>query len=140
MSAPHTAIGTPDENCNNNAIQFRPPWQLRSILAELQASGVFTTSVASDVADSMDLDPSQVFEIVDRAQCARDDIVSRTHNPSLCSPISTPESIYVRLDFHPDSSNQERDSDHAYLSEKLSELIQQTSAFKSYRVLTDEDT
>jgi|688.fasta_scaffold10227_30 hypothetical protein len=53
--------------------------------------------------------------------------------------MSTPKPIYVKLDFHPDSSSQERDSDFAYLSEKLSELIQETSAFKSYRVLTDED-
>ena len=54
--------------------------------------------------------------------------------------MSNPESIYVKLDFHPDSSDQERDSDHAYLLEKLSELIQETSAFKSYRVLTDEQS
>jgi hypothetical protein len=54
--------------------------------------------------------------------------------------MSTPESIYVKLDFHPDSSSVERDSDHAYLSVKLSRLIQETSAFKSYRVLTDEDS
>jgi hypothetical protein len=73
---PHTAIGTPDENWNNNAIQFP------RLLAELQAAGVFTTSVVNDVADSMDLDPSQVFEIVDRAQYAWDDIVSRTPNPT----------------------------------------------------------
>jgi len=49
------------------------------------------------------------------------------------------ESLYVQLSFHPDSSSQARDADHAYLFEKLKELIQETSAFSSYRVLTDED-
>jgi hypothetical protein len=46
----------------------------------------------------------------------------------------------VRLTFADDSSQQERDADHAYLHEKLDELIAEISAFCSYRILTDEDT
>ena len=72
---PHPVIGTPDENWNNNAIQFP------RLLAELQAAGAFTNAVINSLTDSMDLDPSQVFEIIDRAQFTWDDIVIRTHNP-----------------------------------------------------------
>lgn len=50
------------------------------------------------------------------------------------------EHLLVRLAFHPDSSNQERDDCHAYLYEKLDELMREASAFSSYRVITDEDT
>lgn len=53
--------------------------------------------------------------------------------------MSNPEPLYVRLDFRPGSSSQDQDADHDYLFKKLSELIKETSAFESYRVLTDED-
>ena len=48
------------------------------------------------------------------------------------------EIVVVELTFHADSTQQERDTDFAYLYEKLSELIQETSAFSSYYVRTDE--
>ena len=51
----------------------------------------------------------------------------------------TQESIYVRLDFHEESGEPERDGDHAYLHETLDQLMKDTCAFKSYKILTDED-
>jgi hypothetical protein len=53
--------------------------------------------------------------------------------------MAKPESIYVRLDFHEESGGPERDGDFAYLYETLDQLLKDTSAFKSYKVLTDED-
>jgi hypothetical protein len=50
-----------------------------------------------------------------------------------------PEAIYIRLDFHEGAEEVDRDNDHAYIFEKLDELIAECSAFKSYKVLTDED-
>jgi hypothetical protein len=49
------------------------------------------------------------------------------------------ETIAIALTFREDSSNTERDDDFAYLFTKLDELMQECSAFASYRVLTDED-
>lgn len=51
-----------------------------------------------------------------------------------------PEVIQVRFTFHEDATSDQRDDDFAYLYEKLDELIAETSAFKGYRVLTDEDS
>ena len=49
------------------------------------------------------------------------------------------ESLFVRLTFHDETSETERDDCHAYLFEKLNELISEAPGFASYRVLTDED-
>jgi hypothetical protein len=61
--------------------------------------------------------------------------VTQPPNPST----PTQESIYVRLDFHEESGEPERDGDHAYLYETLDQLMKDTCAFKSYKILTDED-
>lgn len=50
------------------------------------------------------------------------------------------ESLIVHLTFHPETSNTERDDCHAYLFEKLDELMKEASGFACYRVLTDEDS
>jgi hypothetical protein len=49
------------------------------------------------------------------------------------------ENIYVRLTYHPDSNDDDRESDYGYLFEKLSELIAECRAFQFYRVLIEED-
>ena len=48
------------------------------------------------------------------------------------------ETITVVLVFHEDSSSNQRDDDFAYLFTKLDELVQETSAFATYCVETDE--
>ena len=48
-------------------------------------------------------------------------------------------SIYVRLTFRPDASNEECDDDFACLFTKLDQLCAECTSFESYRVLTDED-
>ncbi len=53
--------------------------------------------------------------------------------------MSNPEIVLVALRFHDESSTDQRDSDVAYIHEKMDELISETSALACYRVLTDED-
>ena len=50
------------------------------------------------------------------------------------------ESLTVRLTFHREAGNSERDDCHAYLFEKLDELMREAGGFAHYRVLTDEDS
>jgi hypothetical protein len=48
------------------------------------------------------------------------------------------ETITVVLSFHDEATSSERDDSFAYLYLLLEPLIHQASAFKHYRVLTDE--
>jgi hypothetical protein len=73
MNSPHID-SDPDVNWNNNGIQFP------RLLAELNATGTFTDAVIHEVAGAMDLDPSQVYELIDRSVDAWDDIKERTFN------------------------------------------------------------
>ena len=79
---PHAAIGTPDENWNNNAIQFP------RLIAEIEGSGALELllpdrqRVIDVVALSMDLDPSEVYELIDRAALEWDSIKVRTFAPA----------------------------------------------------------
>ena len=74
MNSPHID-SDPDVNWNNNGIQFP------RLLAELNATGAFTGAVIHEVAGAMDLDPSQVYELIDRSVYAWDNIKERTFNP-----------------------------------------------------------
>ena len=49
------------------------------------------------------------------------------------------DSIYIRLTFRSDASNEEYDDDFACLFTKLDQLCAECASFESYRVLTDED-
>lgn len=68
-------------NWNNNAIQFP------RFIAELEATGALDfvmndcRRVVDLMAESMDLDPSEVYELVDRAQIEWDNIKSLTFSP-----------------------------------------------------------
>jgi hypothetical protein len=70
-------VGTPDENWLNNDIQFP------RLISELEQVGAFTDAVVSELESSMDLDKSQICQLIDRAQSVWDDIVRRTVNPCL---------------------------------------------------------
>lgn len=60
------------DNWSNDAIQFP------RLIEEAQAAGAFTDDVVSAMADSMDLQPAQVNELIDRARKAWDAIVAVT--------------------------------------------------------------
>jgi hypothetical protein len=47
--------------------------------------------------------------------------------------------INIELEFHQDATPEQRDSDIAYLNEKLNEFVDEASAVKSYKVLGDDD-
>jgi hypothetical protein len=74
-------MSNPVSNWDNNAIQFP------RLIAELEVLGVFDLKqvdnqrVIDSLATSMDLDPSEVYEIVDRAQVEWDQIKASTCNP-----------------------------------------------------------
>jgi len=74
MNSPHID-SDPDVNWSNNDIQFP------RLIAELNATGAFTRTVVHEVAGAMDLDPSQVYELIDRSVYAWDDIQARTFSP-----------------------------------------------------------
>jgi hypothetical protein len=59
-------------NWKNNAIQFP------RLIAELEASGVFTTNVIKELQSSMDLGKGEICEIIDRAQTIWDAIKAQT--------------------------------------------------------------
>jgi hypothetical protein len=69
-------------NWNNNAIQFP------RLISEIEASGAFDLllpdrlRVIDSVAISMDLDPSEVYELVDRASMEWDSIKLHTFAPA----------------------------------------------------------
>ena len=65
----------PDINWQNNSIQFP------RLIAELQANGAIDGTVLLNVADSMDLNPREVDELISRAAEVWDDIKYRTLNP-----------------------------------------------------------
>lgn len=50
--------------------------------------------------------------------------------------MSKSSSVTVRLTYHIDSSSTEQDDGYYYLIEKLNELIDECSAFKSYNIDT----
>jgi hypothetical protein len=71
-----------NRNWNNNSIQFP------RLISEIEATGAldFVTHdcmrVVDIVAESMDLDPSEVYELVERASIEWDRIKSHTFAPA----------------------------------------------------------
>lgn len=61
-------------NWNNNAIQFP------RLIAELESAGIFSIENVEKVAEEMDLDVSEVYSLVSRAQAEWDEIKSNTFN------------------------------------------------------------
>lgn len=70
-----------NSNWENNSIQFP------RLLAEIEASGAFDLRlpdgqrIVDSVAESMDLDVSEVYELLDRAQVEWDRIKAQTFSP-----------------------------------------------------------
>jgi hypothetical protein len=64
-------VGSPDENWNNDAIQFP------RFIAEAEAAGAFTNEVIKEMRDSMDLNLQQLLEILERAQRTWDNIKAK---------------------------------------------------------------
>lgn len=62
----------PDKNWNNDNIQFA------RLIAELEASGAFTTSVLRRVTSAMDLETYQVCALIERAQLQWEEIKRNT--------------------------------------------------------------
>lgn len=56
--------------------------QFPRLIAELEAQGLFSSEVVEFLAESMDLDSSHVYELVDRAQSRWDEIKSNTIAPA----------------------------------------------------------
>lgn len=61
----------PKSKWENDAIQFP------RLIAELEAAGAFTADVMTSLCDSMDLDPSNINELVDRAQTKWEKVKSK---------------------------------------------------------------
>lgn len=62
----------PQTNWQNNGIQFA------RLIAELEATELLNEHYVKELADSMDLEPSQVEEIVERAKTVWDEIKRQT--------------------------------------------------------------
>lgn len=62
------------DNWKNNSIQFP------RLIAELEANGAFTGEVIDSLCESMDLTPSDVIELVDRAQTEWESFKRKTFN------------------------------------------------------------
>jgi hypothetical protein len=71
-----------NSNWENNAIQFP------RLISEIEATGAFDLlqpdrlRVIDSIAISMDLDPSDVYELIDRARDEWDSIKSKTFAPA----------------------------------------------------------
>ena len=68
MINPQRLSRDPDVNWENNELQFM------RLIAELETTGVFTADAVAKVAEEMDVSPSDVAELIDRAQTGWDDI------------------------------------------------------------------
>ena len=74
LSRPVPVSSDPNTNWRNNQIQYP------RLIAELQMVGAFSNEVISEVADSMDLDTSEVHTLIDRACNEWDAIKENTFN------------------------------------------------------------
>lgn len=113
-------------NWENNSIQFP------RLLAEIQELGVFDLlqpdgkRVIDSIAESMDLDSSEVYELVDRAQSEWDTIKSRALYSGLCQQPTTAKHSWLRVsvdDYLKDCPPYDCELDETILAEISAEIV-----------------
>lgn len=113
-------------NWKNNSIQFP------RLLAEIEELGVFDLlqpdgkRVIDSIAESMDLDSSEVYELVDRAQSEWGNIKRRTLYPGLCQQPTTAKHCWLRVsvdDYLKDTPPYDCELDETILPEISKEIV-----------------